>query len=60
MEILCVQIDCVVAAVIPPHDEGYETGDSNKSLVMEAAIYELMNTFTNFQCIANRHQHRHG
>jgi len=55
-----VQVDRIVAAVIPPHDEGYETGDSNKSLAMEAAIDELTIAFTNFLRIANRRQRRHG
>jgi len=55
----CIQIDQVVAAVVHPPDDGYETGDSNESLAMEAAIDELTVTFTNFLHIANRHQCRH-
>jgi len=63
MEMPCparVQVDRVVAAAAPPRNEGYETGNSNKSLAMEAAINELTIAFTNFLCIANRHQRRHG
>jgi len=56
----CIQIDQVVATVDPWHDEGYETGDSNESLTMEAAIDNLMVAFTDFLRIANRHQRRHG
>ncbi len=55
-----VQIDQVVAAVDPRHDEGYETGDSKESLAMEAAIDNLTVAFTDFLRIANRRQRRHG
>jgi len=55
-----VQVDRVVAAAVPPHDEGYETSDSNESLAMETAIDELTIAFTNFLRIANRRQRRHG
>jgi len=55
-----IQIDQVVATVDPQHDEGYETGDSNKSLAMEAAIDILTVAFTDFLPIANRRQCRHG
>jgi len=56
---VCIQIDHEVAAIILPHDEGYENGDSNESLVMEVAINKLMIVFSNFLHIANRCQHRH-
>jgi len=49
-----------VAAAVPPHEDGYETEDLNKSLVMDAAIDKLTIAFTNFLCIAKQCQHRHG
>jgi len=55
----CIQVDEVVAAVVPLCDDGYETGDSNELLAMEAAINKLMIMFMNFLHIANQHQHRH-
>jgi len=56
----CTQVDQVVAMVVPPAKDGYETGDSNESIALEAAIDDLVVAFSYFLRIANQCQHRHG